>query len=320
MLKPLTHSLLPTLKAFSRTRLVLVLRAVVSLALLAIVISRLGLAQTVALLAAVRWPWVGLTVVIYIAAELLSGWRWQILLRAQGYTVPLRSLLASLLVARFFNQFMVSTIGGDTARFWYSSRLTGRPLQAGIVLLADRLIGLVALFLLAAGAAIVGTQFLPELQGWRWLALLGGVGGLLGLYLVTHPAVTRWTSGRGPAVLQKVVQVLEAFRNRPAALRQSLLLSLLLQFIVIFRYYTLARAVGIELSPMVFALIVPVALLILAVPLTINGLGLREVTFIGLLSLWGISAQQSTAFAWLDLGFGLTIATAGGLFFLLRRT
>src|SRR5438067_2095201 len=53
---------------------------------------------------------------VYVINVLASTWRWQLLLTAQGIPVRSQSLLGSLLVALFFNNFLPSNIGGDVVR------------------------------------------------------------------------------------------------------------------------------------------------------------------------------------------------------------
>jgi uncharacterized protein (TIRG00374 family) len=306
-------------KKAARSPLATVLRVLVSVALLAIVLSRLRVQETFALLTSVRWQWLLGTLGIYLIAEVISGRRWQILLRAQDANVRLPSLLQALIIGRFFNQFMISTIGGDTTRFWLSARLTGKPLDAGVVLVADRVIGLLALLLVAAVGTVIGARFYPNLLSWQLIAVGGFLFGALCFYLLLHESTAKRLSRWLPTRLNPLVTTLRQFRTRSGALPHAFALSLLLQLVVVARYYTLARAVDITISPLLFPVLIPVALLVLVIPITVNGLGLREVTFISLFGVWGVAATQSTAFAWLDLAFGLFIAAIGGLFFMFKR-
>ena len=114
-------------------------------------------------------------VTCYALMLVLSTWRWQLLLSAQGYPAPLRDLSASYLVATFFNNFLPSNIGGDVVRVRDSSRLTGSVVTSLAVVAVDRIVGLGALYALAAVAYLLGGPqargFVgpgPRWPGWAW--------------------------------------------------------------------------------------------------------------------------------------------------------
>src|ERR1035437_7948205 len=103
-------------------------------------------------------PWLIVALLIYAVNVLASAWRWHLLLGAQGAKIPERSLLGSLLVALFFNNFLPSNIGGDVIRIRDTARPAGSKTAATLVVLTDRVLGLMALILIAAigATAITG--------------------------------------------------------------------------------------------------------------------------------------------------------------------
>src|SRR2546428_6483044 len=94
--------------------------------------------------------WLAAALAIYFVNVLVSIWRWHVLLHAQDVDVGARSLLGSFLVALFFNNFLPSNIGGDVIRIGETARPAGSKTVATLVVLADRVLGLMALVLVAA--------------------------------------------------------------------------------------------------------------------------------------------------------------------------
>jgi uncharacterized protein (TIRG00374 family) len=130
-------------------------------------------------------------ITLYSTTIVLAIWRWRLLLQAQGYPAPLRGLSASYLVATFFNNFLPSNIGGDVIRVRDSSRLTGSTTTSLTVVAIDRILGLGALYLLAAIAFITGGPPVRHLAGARAvLLLLGLVFGVLA-YIFFRPGTAR---------------------------------------------------------------------------------------------------------------------------------
>ena len=57
--------------------------------------------------------WLALSFSLHALGLLISAYRWQILIRAQGDLVPLGFLAKSYLVGNFFNLFLPTRFGGD---------------------------------------------------------------------------------------------------------------------------------------------------------------------------------------------------------------
>ena len=100
---------------------------------------------------------------------------------------------------------------------------------------------------------------------------------------------------------------------------RALALSVLLQVNVVVCFTVLARAIGIEVPIESMFLIIPVAIFIMMIPISINAIGVRETVFVFLFSLYGIENIQALAFAWLAYGLTLSQGILGGIVFALRK-
>ena len=111
----------------------------------------------------------------------VSAWRWRLLLRLQTIDVSLGTLTKSFLVATFFNNFLPSNIGGDVVRVADTAPFAGSKTLATTVVLIDRVIGLIALLVLAAAASTMAWNLGLRLKGMEyvWIALVLFTGGLL---------------------------------------------------------------------------------------------------------------------------------------------
>ena len=102
-----------------------VLRPLVSLALLGLLFWKLGAGALWAVLSQADPVWLAAGAALVVVALLVSAWKWQLLLLAQGIEVPIPALFSSYLIGLFFNNFLPSNIGGDVLRVHDVARRTG---------------------------------------------------------------------------------------------------------------------------------------------------------------------------------------------------
>ena len=82
----------------------------------------------------------------------------------------------------------------------------------------------------------------------------------------------------------------------------------MLQLTRVLAIYASGRAVGIDLSLLPYVVLGPLLFLVMLVPFTVNGLGVREAFFVSFLGKLGVSADA--AFACGFLFFVMTILLA----------
>ena len=246
--------------------------------------------------------WLLLAFLLHVPGYLVSSWRWQILLRAQGIRIRFTRLLALYLVGTFFNLFLPTQVGGDIMRIIHSSNRGESRAVPAMVILVERTIGVVTLMFLALGAALFGfggggRQVLVLII----LAVLCAVA--LVVFLLFHPCVEK---GRGKVVAmrmpeivrekgQKLYGALHAYGSRKKSLLAALGLSFVLQILVIVHYFFIGVGLGINAHLPDFFLVVPMVHLVTAIPISLGGLGVRELTFVALLGTLGVPSSQATA-------------------------
>ena len=108
-------------------------------------------------------------------------------------------------------------------------------------------------------------------------------------------------------------------QRKHVALTATFALSLLYQFISVSVSYYVATAIGVKLSITVFLTFVPLVWCFTMIPISLGGIGLREVSFAYLFSLVGIPKEDSLI---VSLATYLTLVISGtiGAVFLLFGT
>jgi uncharacterized membrane protein YbhN (UPF0104 family) len=107
------------------------------------------------------------------------------------------------------------------------------------------------------------------------------------------------------------------YSHHHSELARVLAMSIAVQAIRVVQAWCLGRAIGIELPLLTYFALVPVILLIMQVPITINGLGTTQVAFVTLLGAAGAGAAEATALSILFLVLGVIGSLPGGVMYAL---
>ncbi len=258
---------------------------------------------------------------LYALIIAISIWRWKLLLHTQGYRATMGHLSASYLVATFFNNFLPSNIGGDVIRVRDSSRFTGSTTTSVAVVIIDRILGFGALYALAVGAYLAGGPAVRGLAGaLPALVALGVVFGSLA-YIFFRPGTARramavlglsripWARSRFE-VVQNAVHV---YRVEMGAVWAALLGSVVLQAIVVYYYFTIARSLHIPVPLSACFLMVPLCSLVQALPISFNGWGVRESIFILYFAQIGLPRESAMAFSLVGAGLMVLLSLSGAI-------
>ena len=320
---------LPT-GAASRARAILIpcLKAGVSVALLALLFSKVDVARlwTVARTASI--PWLVLALALYFGMILVSAWRWGLLLRAQHIVYPFRGLTSSFLVATFFNNFLPSNIGGDVIRINDTAPAAGSKTLATTVVLIDRGIGLLGLALVAAMGASAGlgpAKVGPVGPGMLWAGF--GVAAMLATPALLNPeGFTRilqplrvlhpeWVGER----LERLTAALSRFKESPAALASCFVGAIGVQVTLVGFYLAIAHSLQIPITFAQLAVIVPISFIVQMVPVSMNGFGVREATFGFYFTRLGLPLESALLVSFIGAALVLLFSLSGGVAYVARQ-
>ena len=300
------------------------LKLLISAGLIGYFLSRIHIEQFLQTFAAAKFSFIALALGVYLVTQAISASRWATLARPLGIKTPFKDLIQYYLIGMFFNLFAPSTVGGDVTRVYYlvkdeEAHAEGRSvttMHAAISVLMDRAIGMVVLVWLgAAGLLLFPNYAVP--QAVRTATFLLALGLLAGVLLT--PALKRFLPEDGRPLAVKLRLALRSYRLHWRALLAAALLSLTVHLIQAWMHTVMGRALGLEV-PFSFCLIVyPLVGTFSAIPITLNGLGLREGGYIFLLAVIGIGTEQAIAFGILLFLIVALDSLIGGLLFLFQR-
>ena len=303
----------------------LLAQTLVTVLLLAVLLRSLDLASFRALFA--RLPaWFYLTsLAVVLLGQVAYAWRWRLLLVAGGVDVVFSVVVRQYFIGIFVNNFLPSTVGGDLAKVYLLGRDHGYRVVTASVLM-DRALGIGLLAIIASAALWA----VPLTSAALVAARLGVT--VIAVAAVTILVVTAAGTGGLPQRVAPLgvravalAQALQRLRvDMAAPLRSPVVLC---QAVAVVACYLLAVAVTyvefLSLQhvttpslPLVFGVVTATAVLS-NIPISLNGLGLREQLHAVLLAPLGVPPEMAVAISLLLYGH-LVIASVIGLVFWLQ--
>jgi len=250
--------------------------------------GKLNLAQVARSLS--QWPIMLAILGLAYSQMGITAWRWKLLLEAQEIWLPYRRAWGLTMVGMLFNVVIPGAVGGDFVKGYYITRAaSGRKSHAATTILMDRVVGLIGLLFLGAAMVIANLDETMRSAATRSLGSMT-VGCFLGGLIVLYAAVFAGSRLAGwhflPGVLRNVFRALHEYRRKTRVIPVALALSVLNQGLTCGMYYLALRATGVVDLPMgQFFLVVPLALITSAIPISPGGVGVGQAAFFTLFQI-----------------------------------
>jgi uncharacterized protein (TIRG00374 family) len=307
-------------------RLTGAIKIAVSVGLLWLLLSRVDTARLWSSASRASPWWLLVAWLCYGLMVVVSAWRWRLLLRAQLVVMATSELLRSFLVATFFNNFLPSNIGGDVVRITDTAKAAGSKTLATTVILIDRGLGLLALVFIAAVGASVSSRIAgPVKLHVLWLAFAAGLaatllavlrpGAFTSLFSPLRLLHRRWVDER----LLRIAAALHRFRDDPVALAGGALGAVAVQLILVAFYAAIAYSIGVSISAWHLAVIVPVSFLVQMLPISLNGFGVREATFVFYFTRLGLPLESALLVSFMGAALIMLFSLSGAVVYVTRR-
>lgn len=274
-------------------------------------------------LAHVATGWTLLAVALAALSVVASIAEWGVLLRGCGHGLDWWFLGSWYLKGLFVNQVLPAGVGGDAMRALSVGRITGHgPIVASLI--GSRMAGTLGMSLWALAAAVLlrGIMRIPVFAGFVCFAafmLVAWASALLAEHLRRRIPAHRPVAHAVGRFLSPFTGAFAVYRGRPVTLAQSIGAGILGWGLNLFSMAAFSLAIGHAVDWSVFAVVLPIALLATFLPISVNGLGVREGAVLGLLVHAHVAPPVATALSlFVDLQM-IPFAVLGGLVFLLEH-
>lgn len=238
-----------------------------------------------------------------VGALFLGSLRWSILLGGLGISIPLVRVMRLQMIGFFFNTAMPGAVGGDVIKGIYvlkEKSMTSKT-HALMTILLDRILGLVAIFIIAGIAILFRLDFVKNHAGLLSISIFVG-SGIVAILMAAVFCLTPLFDGRDPIrrllkleapgfkLLLKVYDTILLYRKVPGTIGKAFVISLVVQSMsLIYSYFLAVTLTSQSIDVFVYALVHPVGILTTALPLAPGGLGIGHIAFDRLFVMAGLT-------------------------------
>lgn len=262
-------------------------------------------------------------VVVTFFGFVLSAWRWQRVLEVFDEFVSLYRLSKIYFASIFVGNILPSTIGGDVLRISRMRKILNNGSVAAASVVLDRLTGFLALPLLC----LAGFAMRPSLADIprAWIALALAFGSLSSLVVVSIIAgsprlagrIKRHTSWR--RVIGSIHDGLYALTRHRKRIAGVVLAAIVYQSSVVLAVWFAELALDISIPVAATLVVVPAVSMAQVLPISINGLGIREALLVIFLEPLGVSAARAVGLGLMWYAIVLVVSIAGAPSFAFAR-
>ncbi len=301
------------------------LRAGISIAIICILLWRIDIKQLFQAFLQAKVSLWGVAFLFMVLEQALMALAWNVLLQAKGYKIPFIRMFDIFLMGNFFGLALPSSAGADAVKGYavfkhiddgvntVSSLILFRVLGVGL------LITIATICVLTFGSLFGDDKIVFIVLGLMFFFILFFV--FLSLRIVRELLKKtlnyKYLRKIGDFALRLYDSIIE-YKKYRSALGKVLLISLGIQASRILGIYVIGLSIGITLSFKYYMIIVPIVIVVTLIPITVAGLGLREVSFIYLFEQIGFSSTAAFTLSILTDLIILLISLIGGAIYLIK--
>jgi len=280
------------------------------------VLVKIDLGKTLHILGSASPGWVVVSAALTLVTVPPMAWRWQRLLSVRGVAEGVPWLIRAYFVSYAFGQVLPTSVGGDAWRIFATSRRHPGNITpiTGSVLLERALGGAVTLVLAGVGLLLAIGRY--PIGPYLWIEVVFVLGTIAAGFIFFSRTIRGWLRFAVPYArrfrlerpARAVYEGLHGYRDHPGTLLKVALVTATAQMSRVVAIYASGRAVGIHLSLLPYVVLGPLLFVVMLVPFTVNGIGVREAFFVSFLGRLHVGADP--AFACGFLFFIMTIVLA----------
>jgi glycosyltransferase 2 family protein len=309
-----------------KSALMALVKTTVTLLLFYFLFRKVDFTQFATILRSARLDILALAFLIIWTCHYMCIFRWRMLMRPLMPVLSLSRLFAIYCIGLFFNLTFPTVVGGDVVKFYYAGRPSKRYAQSFAAAFLDRDAGMFAMMIIACIATLIHPVTVPRIPiavvVWGTTAVFIVVNVLIfapSLHRVLTNVLLRTRLSRISAKIDALSDAFQIMGRQRFLLVNSFIISLANQVMVILVAWITALGLGIHISVLYFLVFVPIITLISMIPVSLNGMGLREYGFVSLFGAIGVPAASCMAMGLLSSVFVILSSLPGGVVYVFFR-
>jgi uncharacterized protein (TIRG00374 family) len=242
-------------------------------------------------------------VLLYIIAQLISSFRWKLLL-PEDFTI--KKLFSIYMIGAFFGSFMPGIVGGDVVRAYYLNKKAKKMSLTLASIFMDRYLGYASLMLIGISAAPFAFSYFGD-SPYKWIMPF-----IFAVFVLGSIFFFGLQLGKRFRGMSEFYEYFVILKTQRGTIINAMLISFLIQFLNFSIVATLAAGMGEKIPLLLLFVFLPIIITMTMIPISISGLGVREGAFVLLLGLIGVKSEISTSLslAWF---FSVFVGSIPGL-------
>jgi uncharacterized protein (TIRG00374 family) len=245
----------------------------------------------------------------------LSAFKWKYILTAERVFVPYKFLLKSYLIGNFFSLFLPTSFGGDIYRVYSLGKFNPDSFQNASSVLFDRITGLFALVTISILSYVT---FFKSFISSNFLLVY--ILATLVFWIISSDGIIEILSKYKFKIIDFITKICSSFnkyRKDKSILLKSLAISFFFQSNIVLINKLYCVALGIDMDIRYLFMVIPLIYLTEAIPISINGLGVRDSAFVFFFLRAGYSSEEALALSILVITMRyFCVSILGGTLFL----
>ena len=256
---------------------------------------------------------------VFFVINFIIIWRWRVLMKAVGLKAKSMSIIRWYFVGQFFGLAPISTVGSDVIRGLGLAQEVGHKPKIFASIVLDRLSGFAGIVILAALAFLFGHGIIANKLVIVAIVLMTIVSLCFVVLLFSHrifsfacKAFAFW-----PKVKDNLMRLhfdIVLLKGNQKRAWEAIAISIGAQIALAFEFYLSAKGLHQNIPLVYFIIFSPIVCVVTCLP-SIGGLGFREIGWVYLLPLVGVSRDMAGGISLVTSAFNILNGLLCGLFY-----
>jgi len=237
-------------------------------------------------------------------------------------------LLKINFIGLFFSIFLPGRTSGDVVRGYYIAKTLKNITQSVSILLIWRLIGIFTMVFISCIMSFISYTIIKD-KSIIYYPVSIFILLLIFIFIILKPklflpsqlssAILKFRNSILGKSFSSIHSDLIHIKNKHKLISYNIILSIISNFLMLFTWYFISKSIGANISIKYIIIFIPLVAILQAIPISLNGMGVREGATVFLFSKIGIMKEVSFIMALLYSTISILISVIGGVVYLLYR-
>jgi len=298
----------------------LFIRISFSLLLLTYFLMKVSLVDTLSVMCSLPLQIIIVSLLLLLLSTGIGAKKWQVLIPNHSFS----ELLKFNFICLFYNIILPGQIAGEGSKAYFMIRKNGNSKVVITSILVDKITGLTGLLFVTLMGVCLSRQ--PVVEGFSLILTLIIISTIAFLYILRVDKVffltvmffdiLEYWFPKLNRLWKKLIDILHGWReylNQPSLLFKSVVWGILYQSLAAVSTMIIAEGIAIDIPFVDWCWIIGIVSVVLLLPVTLGGIGIREGTFIGILGLLGIAGDKALSLSLSLFALHIIGAAIGGV-------